>query len=133
MIRVSGPRALEVCGTLFRGRTPLTSARAATALYGRLVDGDGTVIDEAVVTPFRAPHSYTGEDSVEISVHGSSYIVRAVMQALVRAGARPAEAGEFTRRAFLTGRMDLAQAEAVADRLGGDNLREVEERYSLLP
>ena len=79
MIRVSGPRALEVCGTLFRGRTPLTSARAATALYGRLVDGDGTVIDEAVVTPFRAPHSYTGEDSVEISVHGSSYIVRAVM------------------------------------------------------
>ena len=121
MIRVSGPRALEVCGTLFRGRTPLTSARAATALYGRLVDGDGTVIDEAVVTPFRAPHSYTGEDSVEISVHGSSYIVRAVMQALVRAGARPAEAGEFTRRAFLTGRMDLAQAEAVADMIAASS------------
>ena len=121
MIRVSGPRALEVCGTLCRGRTPLTSARAATALYGRLVDGDGTVIDEAVVTPFRAPHSYTGEDSVEISVHGSSYIVRAVMQALVRAGARPAEAGEFTRRAFLTGRMDLAQAEAVADMIAASS------------
>lgn len=121
MIRVSGPRALEVCGTLFRGRTLLTSARAATALYGRLVDGDGTVIDEAVVTPFRAPHSYTGEDSVEISVHGSSYIVRAVMQALVRAGARPAEAGEFTRRAFLSGRMDLAQAEAVADMIAASS------------
>lgn len=115
-VRVSGPRAIEVCDALFRGRTTLAAARATTAHYGRLTDTrSGEVIDDAVVTLFRAPHSYTGEDTVEISVHGSSYIVQTLMQALVCAGARPAEAGEFTRRAFLAGRMDLAQAEAVAD------------------
>ena len=115
VIRVSGPRAIEVCDTLFRGRTTLAQAPAAAARYGEIVGTDGARIDDAVVTVFRAPHSYTGEDSVEISVHGSSYVVQAAMNALLRAGARPAQAGEFTRRAFLAGRMDLAQAEAVAD------------------
>ena len=115
VVRVSGPRAIEVCDTLFRGRTALSDAPAAAARYGEIAGTDGAHIDDAVVTVFRAPHSYTGEDSVEISVHGSSYVVQAVMAALAEAGARPAEAGEFTRRAFLAGRMDLAQAEAVAD------------------
>lgn len=115
VVRVSGPRAIEVCDTLFRGRTALADVPAAAARYGEIAGTDGAHIDDAVVTVFRAPHSYTGEDSVEISVHGSSYVVQAVMAALAEAGARPAEAGEFTRRAFLAGRMDLAQAEAVAD------------------
>lgn len=115
VIRVSGPQAIEVCDAIFRGRTTLAAAPAASARYGEIVGKDGSRIDDAVVTVFRAPHSYTGEDSVEISLHGSSYVVQATMQALTGAGARPAEAGEFTRRAFLAGRMDLAQAEAVAD------------------
>lgn len=121
VVRVSGPRAIDICDTIFRGRTPLAAAKTASAHYGSLTDTTAEVIDEAIVTIFRAPHSYTGEDSVEISVHGSSYVVRALMQALARAGARPARAGEFTRRAFLAGRMDLAQAEAVADMIASSS------------
>lgn len=121
VVRVSGPRAIDICDTIFRGRTPLAAAKTASAHYGSLTDTTAGVIDEAIVTIFRAPHSYTGEDSVEISVHGSSYVVRALMQALARAGARPARAGEFTRRAFLAGRMDLAQAEAVADMIASSS------------
>ena len=121
VVRVSGPRAIDICDTIFRGRTTLAAAKTASAHYGSIADTTAGVIDEAIVTIFRAPHSYTGEDSVEISVHGSSYVVRALMQALARAGARPARAGEFTRRAFLTGRMDLAQAEAVADMIASSS------------
>lgn len=121
VVRVSGPRAIDICDTIFRGRTTLAAAKTASAHYGSLADTTAGVIDEAIVTIFRAPHSYTGEDSVEISVHGSSYVVRALMQALARAGARPARAGEFTRRAFLAGRMDLAQAEAVADMIASSS------------
>ena len=121
VVRVSGPRAIDICDTIFRGRTTLAAAKTASAHYGSIADTTAGVIDEAIVTIFRAPHSYTGEDSVEISVHGSSYVVRALMQALERAGARPARAGEFTRRAFLAGRMDLAQAEAVADMIASSS------------
>ena len=121
VVRVSGPRAIDICDTIFRGRTTLAAAKTASAHYGSIADTTTGVIDEAIVTIFRAPHSYTGEDSVEISVHGSSYVVRALMQALARAGARPARAGEFTRRAFLAGRMDLAQAEAVADMIASSS------------
>lgn len=121
VVRVSGPRAIDICDTIFRGRTALAAAKTASAHYGSIADTTAGVIDEAIVTIFRAPHSYTGEDSVEISVHGSSYVVRALMQALARAGARPARAGEFTRRAFLAGRMDLAQAEAVADMIASSS------------
>ena len=121
VVRVSGPRAIDICDTIFRGRTTLAAAKTASARYGSIADTTAGVIDEAIVTIFRAPHSYTGEDSVEISVHGSSYVVRALMQALARAGARPARAGEFTRRAFLAGRMDLAQAEAVADMIASSS------------
>lgn len=121
VVRVSGPRAIDICDTIFRGSTTLAAAKTASAHYGSIADTTAGVIDEAIVTIFRAPHSYTGEDSVEISVHGSSYVVRALMQALARAGARPARAGEFTRRAFLAGRMDLAQAEAVADMIASSS------------
>lgn len=121
VVRVSGPRAIDICDTIFRGRTTIAAAKTASAHYGSIADTTAGVIDEAIVTIFRAPHSYTGEDSVEISVHGSSYVVRALMQALARAGARPARAGEFTRRAFLAGRMDLAQAEAVADMIASSS------------
>ena len=115
VVRVSGPRAIDICDTIFRGRTTLAAAKTASAHYGSIADTTAGVIDEAIVTIFRAPHSYTGEDSVEISCHGSAYILQQVMQLLTDNGCRTAEPGEFTRRAFLNGKMDLSQAEAVAD------------------
>ncbi len=111
VIRVSGPDALKIADTLvtFKRGTALSS-EAYTLKYGK-VEG----VDEVLVSIFRAPHSYTGEDSVEISCHASSYVVSRIMELLAAAGGRSAEPGEFTRRAFVNGKMDLAQAEAVAD------------------
>lgn len=120
LIRMSGTEAIAVCDRVFRGRLSLAEAKAATAHYGYIVEGEDT-IDDVVVTVFRAPHSYTGEDSVEISTHGSRYIVERVLSLLIKQGARMAEAGEFSRRAFLAGRMDLSQAEAVADVIAADS------------
>ena len=114
VIRLSGSRSIEICDSLFRGRKPLSEAKTATLHYGNIVDGE-QVVDDVVVSIFRAPHSYTGEESVEISAHGSRYIVSKIISLLTAQGARLAEAGEFTRRAFLAGRLDLSQAEAVAD------------------
>lgn len=114
IVRVSGDRALELCDRIFRGRERLSEAAGYTLHFGRIVDGPRTV-DEVLVSVFRAPHSYTGEDSVEISCHGSSYIVAEVLRLLCDAGARMAEPGEFTVRAYLAGKLDLSQAEAVAD------------------
>ena len=114
VIRLSGQRSIEICDSLFRGRKPLSEAKTATLHYGNIVDGE-QVVDDVVVSIFRAPHSYTGEESVEISAHGSRYIVSKIISLLTAQGARLAEAGEFTRRAFLAGRLDLSQAEAVAD------------------
>ena len=114
VIRVSGDDALKVCGRVFRGRTPLSDTPGHTLRYGRIADGE-RIIDDVVAAVFRAPHSYTGEDSVEISCHGSSYIVSEILRLLLAAGARTAEPGEFTIRAYLAGRIDLSQAEAVAD------------------
>ena len=120
IVRLSGEQAIAICDKVFRGRRQLQDARPASALYGRIVDGE-EVVDDVILTLFRAPHSYTGEDSVEISTHGSRYVVERVISLLLRHGARLAEAGEFTRRAFLAGRMDLAQAEAVADLIAADS------------
>ena len=114
VIRLSGQRSIEICDSLFRGRKPLSEAKTATLHYGNIVDGE-QVVDDVVASIFRAPHSYTGEESVEISAHGSRYIVSKIISLLTARGARLAEAGEFTRRAFLAGRLDLSQAEAVAD------------------
>ena len=120
VIRLSGDGAIALCDSIFEGRKPLAESKTATAHYGLIKDGE-QVVDDVVVTLFRAPHSYTGEDSVEISTHGSRYIVSRVLSLLCAKGARLAEAGEFTRRAFLAGRMDLSQAEAVADIIAADS------------
>lgn len=114
VIRISGTDALQVCDRIFRGRAPLADTPGNRFRYGRIVEGE-RMIDDVVAAVFRAPHSYTGEDSVEISCHGSSYIVGEILRLLLAAGARMAEPGEFTIRAYLNGRIDLAQAEAVAD------------------
>ena len=120
VIRMSGEGAVECCDKVFAGRSRLADAAPYTVHYGRIVDGDRT-LDDVLVSVFRAPHSYTGEDSVEISIHGSKYIASEVMSLLVRNGARMARAGEFSVRAFLAGKMDLSQAEAVADMIAADS------------
>jgi len=114
IIRVSGPDAIPVVARTFRSRIPLNSVDGYTVHYGTFVDQAGSVVDDGLVTVFRAPHSYTGEDSVELSCHGGVYVPNAVLTSVISAGARPAQPGEFTRRAFLNGKMDLTQAEAVA-------------------
>lgn len=114
VIRVSGEGAIGICDRIFRGRTPLCDTPANTLRYGHILDGERT-IDDVVASVFRAPHSYTGENSVEISCHGSSYIVSEILRLLLASGARMAQPGEFTIRAYLAGKIDLAQAEAVAD------------------
>ena len=120
IVRLSGEQAIAICNKVFRGRKSLLEARTATLHYGLIVDGE-EVVDDVVVSIFRAPHSYTGENSIEISSHGSRYIVEQIISLLISHGARMAEAGEFTRRAFLAGRMDLSQAEAVADMIAADS------------
>ena len=116
MIRVSGPEALQVAGKVIECKSRSIEATEANSIrYGVAHDEHGSVVDEVLVSIFRAPHSYTGEDSVEISCHASSYVASEIMRLLCLAGARMAEPGEFTRRAFINGKMDLAQAEAVAD------------------
>ena len=116
VIRLSGPDAHAIADKVVRcSKGSISQAKGYTMKFGTVVSGDGTVVDEVIASVFRAPHSYTGEDSVELSCHASSYIVSTVMDLLIAAGARAAEPGEFTQRAFLNGKMDLAQAEAVAD------------------
>ena len=121
VIRVSGAEALSLCDRIFRGRTPLAEAAPYTVHYGTIVDasaaeaGTPRIVDDVLAAVFRAPHSYTGEDSVEISCHGSSYIVAEILRLLTDAGGRMATPGEFTMRAYLAGKLDLSQAEAVGD------------------
>lgn len=114
MVRVSGEQAIELVDGLFRGRHCLTDTPAGSVRHGHIVRGEET-LDEVVCSVFRAPHSFTGEDVVEVACHGSLYIQQTLLAWLVDAGARTAQPGEFTQRAFLNGRMDLTQAEAVAD------------------
>lgn len=121
VVRISGSRAIEICDSLFRGRRPLAEARSHTLHYGEIVDSGGGTVDDVVAAVFRAPHSYTGDDTVEISAHGSRYIVSEIIRLSIASGARMARAGEFTSRAFLAGRLDLSQAEAVADIIASDS------------
>ena len=122
VIRVSGPDALSITDKIVSCRKgKISDAAGYTIKFGTVQDGAGSLIDEVLVSVFRAPHSYTGENSVEISCHASSYIVTSIMNLLYGAGARAAEPGEFTQRAFLNGKMDLAQAEAVADVIASQN------------
>jgi tRNA modification GTPase len=119
IIRISGPRAIEKANLLFPQKD-LLQVKSHTLHFGPLMAND-ELIDEVLVSVFRAPRSFTGEDSIEISVHGSPYILQKTMEALVHLGVRPAEPGEFTMRAFLKGRMDLSQAEAVADLIAAES------------
>ena len=122
VIRVSGPDALTIADKVINCRRGnISKAEGYTIRFGTILDADEVVIDEVLVSVFRAPHSYTGENSVEISCHASSYIVARIMDLLFAAGARAAEPGEFTQRAYLNGKMDLAQAEAVADVIASQN------------
>ena len=117
VIRVSGPEAIEITSRIFTpiSGKPLDERKPYTLAFGKILSGEGEIIDEVLVSIFRAPHSYTGENSTEISCHGSSYILQQVMRRLIECGCRTALPGEFTQRAFLNGKMDLSQAEAVAD------------------
>ena len=122
VIRVSGSEALSIADKVISCRKgTIADAPGYTIKFGNIYDASGAVLDEVLVSIFRAPLSYTGENSVEISCHASSYIVSSVMDLLYAAGARAAEPGEFTQRAFLNGKMDLAQAEAVADVIASQN------------
>lgn len=123
VIRVSGDNAIAIVDKTFvpASKQSLQDAKAQSVLYGYIQAEDRTVIDEVLVSVFRAPHSYTGEDTVEISCHGSAYIIKEVLERLIRLGCRQALPGEFTQRAFLNGKMDLSQAEAVADLISSTN------------
>ena len=118
IIRISGPKSLEILSHVFSKE--ISNAQPNTIHYGNIKDGT-KVVDEVLVSVFRAPHSYTGEDSVEISCHGSRYILNKVLALLIANGCRQAGPGEFTQRAYLNGKMDLSQAEAVADLIASTN------------
>ena len=124
IIRISGPQSLEILSRIFT--KDVTTAQPNTIHYGHIQtpspsEGLGEVVDEVLVSVFRAPHSYTGEDSAEISCHGSRYILNKVLELLIQHGCRMANPGEYTLRAFLNGKMDLSQAEAVADLIASTN------------
>ena len=126
VVRISGPDALQTADRIFRtvsGR-PLASYKGYTAAYGHIL-WDGENLDDGIATVFKAPHSYTGEDVVEISCHGGLLVTRDVLRAALREGARLAGPGEFTRRAFLNGKLSLTQAEAVADLIGASSEQSV--------
>lgn len=124
IIRISGPEAISIADKVFRpigSELSLSQRKAYTLAFGNIINADNEIVDEVLVSIFRAPHSYTGENSVEISCHGSSYILQQVMFLLTENGCVPAGPGEFTQRAFLNGKMDLSQAEAVADLISSTN------------
>ena len=123
VVRVSGPKAIEIVSALVQQRGKLLEPSEIVshkAYYGHLII-NGELLDEVLVTFFKAPHSFTGEASAEISVHGSVYVQQKLLQVLIANGCRMAEAGEFTRRAFVNGRFDLAQAEAIADLISSES------------
>ena len=120
LIRVSGKDAITLVTSIFLSRKSLTPR---TAVLGKIVGGDGGVIDEVLATAFPNPASYTGEDTVEIACHGGVLVTKSVLARLLEAGARAAEAGEFSRRAFQNGKMDLTQAEAVMDLISAQTER----------
>lgn len=123
IVRVSGSKAIQTVDNIFRGSHAIKDAKPFTVHFGQIIDSakQDEIIDEVLVSIFRAPHSYTGEDCVEISCHGSSYILQRVIELLIKQGCVLAKPGEYTQRAFLNGKMDLSQAEAVADLIASQN------------
>ncbi len=122
IVRMSGPEAFAIADRVYKGKKEkrLSSQKSHTIHYGYIMDGE-FMIDEVLVMLMRGPHSYTGEDTVEINCHGGVYVVKRILELLISRGARPAEPGEFTKRAFLNGRLDLSQAEAVGDLIVSQN------------
>ena len=117
VVRMSGPQSIEICAKIFFPADKnliLKEQNGFKIIHGEIRDGK-EVVDDVLVNIYKSPHSYTGEDSIEISCHGSAYIITRILELLIRKGAVSALPGEFTRRAFLNGKMDLSQAEAVAD------------------
>jgi tRNA modification GTPase len=115
VIRISGNQAVSIADRLFKGRTTLVTAETHTAHFGKVLDKDGNVVDDVVVTIFLEPNSYSGENTAEISCHGGIFVTKRILELILNEGARHADPGEFTKRAFLNGKLDLSQAEAVAD------------------
>lgn len=120
IVRISGDDAFQIIDRIYKGKKKLSEADSHTIHYGFIKDGDETV-DEVLVSVMRAPRTFTGEDTVEINCHGGVYVVQRVLETVLKNGARPAEPGEFTKRAFLNGKMDLSQAEAVIDVITSKN------------
>ncbi len=114
IVRISGEDAFQIIDKIYRGKEKLSKASTHTIHYGHILDEQET-IDEVLVMLMRAPRTFTGEDTIEINCHGGTYVVKRVLETVIKNGARPAEPGEFTKRAFLNGKMDLSQAEAVID------------------
>jgi tRNA modification GTPase len=115
VIRVSGAQAFDIADKIFFGQIKISEAASHTIHYGRIINSTGELIDDVLISIFKTPHSYTGEDSIEISAHGNPLILKKIVELLVQSGSRLAEPGEFTKRAFLNNRIDLSQAEAVID------------------
>lgn len=122
IVRMTGDEAFEIADRIYKGKNnkKLSEQKSHTIHYGFIADED-EILDEVLVMLMRGPHSYTGEDTVEINCHGGVYVVRRILETLIKYGARPAEPGEFTKRAFLNGRLDLSQAEAVGDLIVSQN------------
>ena len=122
IVRLSGEDAFSIIDKIYKGKSPklLSEQKSHTIHYGYIMDGEQT-IDEVLVLLMRGPHSYTGEDTVEIDCHGGVFVTRKILETVIKYGARPAEPGEFSKRAFLNGRMDLSQAEAVIDIISSKN------------
>lgn len=133
IVRVSGRNAIPVVEKMFSSKKKkMTDAPSHSMLYGHIVDPEGKVIDEVLVSVMRAPHSFTAEDVVEINCHGGVVAVRKTLETVLRAGARPAEPGEFSKRAFLNGRIDLAQAESIMDLISAKTERSLKVAVSQL-
>ncbi len=115
IIRISGPETFKVVDSVFKGKIKISEALTHTIHYGKIIGYEGNLIDDVLASVFRNPNSYTGEDSVEISTHGNPLITKKIIELLIEKNVRLAEPGEFTKRAFINNRIDLAQAEAVAD------------------
>ena len=120
IVRISGLKAVDIADRMYRGKKKLCDVESHTVSYGHIYDGD-ELLDEVMVSVYRAPRSYTREDVVEISCHGSIFLLRKVLSLVIKSGARPAEPGEFTKRAFLNGRIDLSEAQSVMDLISSEN------------
>ena len=120
IVRISGEEAFSIADRVYRGKDRISCVKSHTIHYGHITDGEETV-DEVLVMAMRSPHTFTGEDTVEINCHGGTFVVKRVLEAVLTNGARPAEPGEFTKRAFLNGKIDLSQAEAVIDVINSEN------------